>query len=90
MENLALKRKVKKGLVISNKMDKTAVVRVTRTIRHPRYKKVISRYKKYYAHDENNQAQIGQEVTIVETRPISKLKRWRISAVNASESNVSN
>lgn len=74
-------RKQKQGVVVSNKMQKTLVVQVTRTIRHPRYQKVMSRSKKYYAHDENNSAQIGDEVIIMETRPISKLKRWRLVEV---------
>ena len=70
------RRKVKKGVVYSNKMDKTVVVEVTRTMRHPRYHKIIKRRKRYYAHDESNALQIGQEVVIKETRPLSKLKRW--------------
>ncbi|NGX41765.1 MAG: 30S ribosomal protein S17 [Chlamydiae bacterium] len=71
-------RKTKTGVVVSNKMQKTAVVRVERTIKHPIYGKVIKRAKKYYAHNENNDLQIGDEVVITETRPFSKLKRWRI------------
>ena len=67
-----------KGIVVSNKMDKTATVKVTRKVRHPKYEKLVESWKKYYAHDENNEAQIGQEVKIVETRPLSKNKRWRI------------
>jgi small subunit ribosomal protein S17 len=72
------RRKVRKGVVVSNKMQKTVVVRVDRTIRHPRYEKVIIRSKKYYAHDETNSARIGDVVTIMETRPLSKLKCWRV------------
>jgi len=74
-------RKVKQGVVVSNKMQKTLVVQVTRAIRHPKYQKVMKRSKKYYAHDENNSAQIGDEVIIMETRPMSKLKRWRLVEV---------
>jgi small subunit ribosomal protein S17 len=79
----AEKRKVREGIVVSNKMQKTVTVRVERTIRHPQYEKVIMRAKKYYAHNENNDLQIGQKVRIVETRPISKLKRWRVVEVLA-------
>ena len=71
-------RKLIKGIVVSNKMDKTAVVKVIRKMRHPKYEKLVETTKKYYAHDESNSAQIGQEVTIMETRPLSKLKRFRI------------
>lgn len=71
-------RKVKKGVVVSNKMQKTVVVRVERTCRHPRFLKVITRAKKYYAHDESGQLKVGEEVTIMETRPLSKLKHWRV------------
>jgi small subunit ribosomal protein S17 len=73
-------RKVKKGVVVSNKMQKTVVVRVDRTLRHPQYGKVITRGKKYYAHHEDA-LQIGDEVTIMETRPMSKLKRWLVVEV---------
>ncbi len=71
-------RKNKRGIVVSNKMNKTAVVKVERTYRHPKYEKVIVRSKKYYVHDEDNAAQEGDVVLIAETRPLSKLKRWRI------------
>lgn len=71
-------RREKQGVVVSNKMDKTVVVKVERTFRHPRYQKVITRAKKYYAHDETNDLKEGDVVTIVETRPLSKLKRWRV------------
>jgi small subunit ribosomal protein S17 len=73
-------RKVKKGVVVSNKMQKTVVVKVERTFRHPIYGKVITRGKKYYAHNEAAPLQVGDEVKIMETRPISKLKRWRVVA----------
>lgn len=72
------RRKIKKGVVVSNKMQKTVVVKVERTMRHPKYGKVISRAKKYYAHNESAPLQIGDEVQIMETRPLSKLKRWRV------------
>jgi len=72
------KRKENIGIVVSNKMDKTVAVEVTRKMRHPRYQKVIERTKKYYAHDETDSLAIGQKVRIVETRPLSKLKRWRV------------
>lgn len=73
------RRRTKTGIVISNKMAKTAVVRVERTFRHPLYGKVVRSSKKYYAHDEQaNTLNEGDVVTIVETRPISKLKRWRV------------
>lgn len=72
-------RKVQKGVVVSNKMQNTVVVRVDHTLRHPQYGKVITRSKKYYAHNEEP-LQIGDEVKIMETRPLSKLKRWRVVA----------
>ncbi len=71
-------RRVKQGVVVSNKMEKTVTVKVERTVRHPTYGKVITRYKKYYAHDESNQLQVGDVVSIIESRPLSKLKRWRV------------
>ena len=71
-------RKLIKGLVVSNKMDKTAVVKVVRKVKHPKYQKLVERVKKYYAHDEENKAEVGQEVMIMETRPLSKTKRFRI------------
>jgi small subunit ribosomal protein S17 len=72
------KRKVREGLVISDKTDKTVVVAVETRKVHPLYKKAIRVTKKYKAHDENNACTIGDKVKIVETRPISKEKRWRI------------
>lgn len=74
------KRKVKKGVVISNKMNKTVVVAVERVCQHPRYGKVITVSKKYYAHHEGEPLNIGDKVTIMETRPISKTKCWRTVA----------
>jgi small subunit ribosomal protein S17 len=66
------------GVVVSNKMDKTAVVKVERTFLHPLFKKTVRKSKRYHAHDEKNAAQIGQQVEIRECPPRSKLKRWEI------------
>ena len=74
-------RKERLGEVISSKMTKTIVVRVERRFQHPRFKKVVTSYKKFYAHDENNEAKPGDRVRIEETRPLSKLKRWRLVQV---------
>jgi small subunit ribosomal protein S17 len=74
-------RKERVGEVISNKMTKTIVVRVERRFPHPRYKKVVTGYKKLYAHDEKAEAKVGDRVRIQETRPLSKLKRWRLVEV---------
>lgn len=72
------RRKVRKGTVVGDRPDKTVVVSVERRLAHPLYGKQVSRRKKYYAHDENNEYQIGDIVRIEETRPLSKLKRWRV------------
>jgi small subunit ribosomal protein S17 len=69
------------GEVVSDKMDKTIVVRVGRRVRHARYQKVMTVYRKFYAHDEKREAGMGDKVQIVETRPLSKLKRWRLERV---------
>ncbi len=74
-------RKENVGVIISNKMAKTVTVQVSRKMRHPKYGKVIERSKKLYAHDETNALEVGQKVRIVETRPLSKLKRWRVVEV---------
>lgn len=71
-------RKTREGLVVSNKMDKTAVVAVVERVRHPKYGKFMMRTKKLYAHDETNDANIGDKVRVMETRPLSKNKRWRV------------
>jgi small subunit ribosomal protein S17 len=71
-------RKVKEGIVVSDKMDKTCTVQVERKVRHPLYKKVIRRTKKYKAHDESNRCKSGDRVRIMSTRPISKDKNWRV------------
>jgi small subunit ribosomal protein S17 len=75
------RRKQRVGEVISNKMTKTIVVRVERRFAHPRFKKVVTGYKKFYAHDEKTEAKVGDRVRIEETRPLSKLKRWRLVEV---------
>lgn len=75
------RRKERVGQVISNKMNKTIVVRAERRIPHPRFKKVITVYRKFYAHDEKGEAGIGDRVRIQETRPLSKLKSWRLVEV---------
>jgi len=71
-------RKQLVGWVSSNKMDKTVVVEVERTVRHPLYGKVLRQAKKYKAHDEQNECQIGDQVRILESRPLSREKRWRV------------
>ena len=71
-------RKTKVGIVVSDKMDKTIVVAMEDFIRHPLYGKAVKRTKKVKAHDENNECQIGDKVRIMETRPVSKDKRWRL------------
>ncbi|HHW20549.1 MAG TPA: 30S ribosomal protein S17 [Thermodesulfovibrio thiophilus] len=70
--------KILKGTVISNKMDKTVVIAVERVFQHPFYKKTIKTRKNYKAHDEENRCQIGDVVEIIESRPISKEKRWKV------------
>lgn len=72
------KRKTRTGVVVSDGMDKTIVVRVQRLTRHPLYGKTQRKYKKYHVHDEKNEAVEGDRVRIMETRPISRLKRWRL------------
>jgi len=72
------KRKVKTGTIVSAKMDKTVVVLTERSFRHPRYSKIVTRAKKYYAHTDDETLKEGDVVEIMETRPISKLKRWRV------------
>ena len=73
--------KVREGIVLENGMDKTIVVKVTRIAQHPRYKKYIKITKKYYAHDEKNIAKTGEKVKIIESKPMSKMKRWRLLEV---------
>jgi small subunit ribosomal protein S17 len=74
-------RKLRQGVVVSNKNDKTLVVRVERTLTHPLYDKVIKRAKKYHAHDERNEGRVGDVVRIMECRPFSRTKRWRLVEV---------
>lgn len=74
-------RKVRVGRVVSEKMNKTVVVAIERFVMHPLYKKYIRRTSKIYAHDEKNDAHEGDLVRVIETRPISKLKRWRVQAI---------
>jgi small subunit ribosomal protein S17 len=74
-------RKVRLGVVISDKMDKTVVVLVEQLVQHPVYKKYINRRKKYKVHDPENRCRIGDQVSIVETRPLSREKRWRVQEI---------
>jgi len=75
------RRKVLLGEVVSNRMHKTITVQVERRVRHPIYERVVKRSKKFHAHDEHNQCQIGDIVRIIETRPLSKTKCWRLLEV---------
>ena len=74
-------RKVRDGIVVSNKMDKTAVVAVVERVRHAKYAKFVNRTKRLYVHDEANDVNVGDRVRVMETRPSSKLKRWRVVEV---------
>lgn len=74
-------RKVREGTVVSNKGDRTIVVAEIKKVPHPLYKRYVARTKKFYAHDENNECGIGDFVRIMETRPLSKMKRWRLTSV---------
>jgi small subunit ribosomal protein S17 len=78
MEKSKSRKRILEGVVVSDKMDKTAVILVKRNVRHPIYEKLIERRKKYYAHDEKNSVVVGQKVKIIESKPTSKLKRWSI------------
>jgi small subunit ribosomal protein S17 len=71
-------KRILKGKVVSDKSNKTIVVEVSRRFVHPRYKKVMTVYKKYHAHDEQNKSKVGDSVSIMESKPISKLKRWTV------------
>ena len=75
------RRKVREGLVLSVAMDKTAVIGVIERVRHPRYAKTVQRTKRLYAHDTENDLRVGDRVRVAETRPLSKLKRWRVVEV---------
>ena len=81
METIRKRRKVREGVVVSDKMEKTVVVAVQRIARHPLYQRVMRRTVKFKAHDENNECKIGDRVRIVETRPLSREKRWRIERI---------
>ncbi len=72
------RRKVREGIVVSQSMDKTAVVAVIERVRHPRYAKTVQRTKRLYVHDADNSVSVGDRVRVAETRPLSKLKRWRL------------
>lgn len=85
MEETRGSRKTLAGEVVSDKMDKTVVVQVTTRKPHPKYKKRVKISKKYKAHDEENKCKTGDSVTIMETRPISKDKRWRVVNIQASK-----
>ncbi len=74
-------RKTRVGMVVSNKMDKTIVVAIMENVRHPVYNKVMKRTYKLKAHDENNECNIGDKVEVMETRPLSKDKRWRLVSI---------
>lgn len=77
----ATNRKTRVGMVVSDKMDKTLVVEHIARVPHPRFKKIVKRSKKYYVHDENGEAKVGDRVRIIESRPLSKLKRWALQEV---------
>jgi len=78
MENTRNLRKTRVGRVVSDKMDKTVVVAIEDNVKHPTYGKIIKRTAKIHAHDENNECGIGDRVEVMETRPLSKTKRWRL------------
>ena len=71
-------RKTRTGMVVSDKMDKTVVVAIEDNVRHPLYKKIVKRTVKLKAHDENNECRVGDRISVMETRPLSKDKRWRV------------
>ena len=75
------RRRVVSGVVTSDRMDKSISVRVERIFKHPKYKKYIRRHSTYHAHDENNDCRVGDTVELMECRPLSKLKRWRLTRV---------
>ena len=74
-------RKTRTGIVVSDKMDKTIVVAIEDNVRHPLYKKIVKRTMKLKAHDENNECRVGDRVMVMETRPLSKDKHWRVSQI---------
>ncbi len=75
------RRRALVGVVTSARMSKTIVVKVTRTVQHPMYERVMRKSKKFYAHDEHSQARAGDTVRIVESRPLSRMKRWRLAEI---------
>lgn len=79
--NLRQARKMREGVVVSDKMDKTRVIKVSWNTTHSRYRKVLRMSGRLYAHDEKNESHIGDRVQIMETKPLSKLKRWRVTQV---------
>ncbi len=81
METIERRKREMVGLVVSDKMEKSVVVQVERFVQHRMYKKYIKRYKKYHAHDEKNECRTGDQVRIIETRPMSKLKRFRVTDI---------
>ncbi len=81
MENARNRRKIRQGIVVSAAADKTCVVQVSERKRHPMYGKMITQSTKFHAHDENNECGVGDIVTIMETRPLSKMKHWRLVEV---------
>lgn len=80
-ETIQSHKNEKVGSVVSNKMAKTIVVEVTRRVPHPLYKRIVTKRKKFYAHDEQSEAKVGDVVRIIESRPLSKLKRWTLGEV---------
>jgi len=78
MKEKKMPKRILTGVVISSNLNKTIIVNVTRRIKHKLYKKIIRQTKKYHAHDEKNEFKIGDNVSIVESKPISKLKKWRV------------
>ena len=74
-------RKVREGVVVSDSMDKTVVVAVIERVRHPKYNKFVLQTKRLYAHDEANDVNVGDKVRVMETRPLSKTKRWRVAEI---------
>ncbi|MFQ5329223.1 MAG: 30S ribosomal protein S17 [Thermodesulfobacteriota bacterium] len=81
METSRGNRRSQKGIVLKNSMDKSVVVSVERIVKHPLYGKYLKRSVKYMAHDENSECNVGDKVTIVESRPLSRMKRWRVSEI---------
>ena len=87
-ETAPSRRNEKVGLVVSTKMQKTIVVEVEMRKAHPKYKRIVRSSKKFYAHDEQNSARVGDVVRIRETRPLSKLKRWSVPPISTSHSSI--